>query len=263
MQYIGIAVRFAQVGLVDAWLHTKVDAESQFEQSMKDGPGLVAKMFGVPSAKHHFFENIEDPNEPIIVYLSHMAISDFLNSLFLEDRSQRVINLKYPKTDGHNAMDSRIHSALDIDEMWYQNKEAAFNREISDSETNLRRLKAREVAEHVSLGELCNQVDALDTYELVQMRKCRGYERGHMFSYSTVTFSFSTDYPIRKIERNPSSPAYSTWHSYGDSETLGEKRYYNYLESDKWNSSVDCEVTVYGYKKEVKADEISRLTRER
>ncbi|OIW28706.1 hypothetical protein CONLIGDRAFT_703801 [Coniochaeta ligniaria NRRL 30616] len=244
------------------FLHTKVDAEALFDTNTKARPSHVSGKLGLYSAKHHFMENLPDPNDPVSVFFAHQAMAKWLTDLS-SDSPQPVTSLKYPKSDGLKTMDDTLRMGVDIDLNYYQDQVSKQSSNITSLEAKVRRLSARRDVQNRNWSELVGKISRLNTTDLVEIESRYGYERSHFFSRSRLYWTIYAEHTIRKITRDPVSPKYSTWTSYDDSARVGTTLYTNGLTSDSSNTEINGTVKLYAWKKDVEADEIKRLTSEK
>ncbi|KAF5021794.1 hypothetical protein F66182_6169 [Fusarium sp. NRRL 66182] len=253
---------FSSSGLGDNYhfLHTKVNPGNMWEK-IKTQPAAVNRAFSTWTATHHFLNNL--PVDPLSEYLSHRAIAEMLEALS-EDAVQTVKRLSYPKTDAHRFIESYIREALEIDQKYYDKYVKSCDDNIMELQERQEALEARDARERENYLKINKELEALDTYELISLKPlCRRTHPAKWFTRSRVDFDISTDFPVRKIEKDPASPVYCDWHGSSDEYWKGECRYRQSMVCRDSNRAIAAQVELFGWKKEIEGSRIKTLTAEK
>ncbi|KAK3329987.1 hypothetical protein B0H66DRAFT_597542 [Apodospora peruviana] len=253
---------FNSSGLGDNYhfVHTKVNPGDMWDK-MKSRPGPVNRVMSTWTATHHFINNL--PVDPLSEYLSQRAIANLLTAL-AEDNVQTVNWLRYPKTGAHRFIESHLRGALEIDEAYYKKRAKDFATRLDEAETTKKGLEARVARERDSWSSLVTAIKDLDTCDLVSLKPAMTlYHPDEWFVRSRLTFDISTDFPVRDIKKESKWPSLSSWQGSSDIYWTGKCRWCQDLVANKRNDSIQGTVELFGWKKEIEAGRIKRLTTEK
>ncbi|TGJ87254.1 hypothetical protein E0Z10_g1565 [Xylaria hypoxylon] len=235
--------------------HTKLDVTTIFEEVARTRPGEVDKLFRLHGiAKHHLMNSMPLNEEPVSQQYSLCAISNLLKGLAREV-CQSVSQLQYPKGDAHRLMDEMIKAAITIRQRALGAEIAKAQSKISEKRSLLVSLQNRAESEQQSWSELRREVEKVDTEVLVEIASQSRSDRTHWFSDSVVYFDIDTRTPIRDWKENH----IGNW-TLLSNEPLGTTNLRAKITS---HLAISGTVTVFGYMKEVKADDVEALSKER
>jgi hypothetical protein len=105
-------------------LHTSIYADERFGSEQRHAKRAFSNFFAM-DATHHFVDSLPDQDNPQSVYFSNQAIALFLTEM-QEQRSFRVTDLKYRKSDAHVASDQILKAAyIELESLQRTQKEDA------------------------------------------------------------------------------------------------------------------------------------------
>jgi len=240
--------------------HTYVNVENMFEDKAVNRPFEIGRTFGIKpgQAKHHRIDNLPIEDDPISVHFANLAISELLGSL-AKEKGQPTSKLRYPKSAAHRSTDQGLQQSLDILERSWEKELSELRTSISSLQSSKRPLNTRKSVQHSNYTEARARYDNLNTTDLVEINRQYLRDDAHLFSSVRLHFNVSSKAPIREYKLSPAGSA--TWYGpYGT--VIGTNNCSATLKAE-WGNSASGTITLMGWKKEHKADELQKAKEEK
>jgi hypothetical protein len=240
--------------------HTYVNVENMFEEKVVNRPSVIRQTFGIKpgQAKHHKIDNLPIEDDPISVHFAELAISELLSSL-AKEKGQPTSKLRYPKSAAHRSMDQGLQQSLDMLERSWEKELSELKTSISSLQSSKRPLITRKNVQYSNFTEARARYDKLNTTDLVEINSQYLHDDAHFFSSVRLYFNVSSKVPIRDYKLSPAGSA--TWHGpYGT--VIGTNNCSAMLKAE-WGDSAGGSITLMGWKKEHKADELQKAKEEK
>jgi GTPase SAR1 family protein len=254
--------RKSQIDASYHFVHTFVNIENMFGNKARKRPEIIEKAFGfVPSqTTHHHVNNMAMDDDPIDQHFADVAITSLLESI-TKDIGQPTSHLRYPKSHIHKLLGSYLIQSIDV-------LERSFHDEISSIEAKISKLNASKLlhepkrnTQRDAWSELNDKVTKIDTAELVKIGYERMEARGSPFAVkgSDLNFSVSAKKRIRQVDLDETPGHKSGW--VGPFMAPNKMSCTAVLSAPR-GKPIWGTVTLWGWKKDVCADELGVLQRE-
>ncbi|KAF3917602.1 hypothetical protein AA313_de0205171 [Arthrobotrys entomopaga] len=238
-------------------IHTKFTNTTMFQASGLSRIQESEEFFGI-QAKHYFINNKPDRSgdEPLSAHFADQELSDFFFHIS-ESPGVQMRDIKFRKTD--TSIDKDLSSSL----ITYI---SSLNSEDRDIEKELRYINAEIIKSESKIESYNKEIEKwkayhrnLDTYDHVLIDKRESWVDSSFWDqWPTCEFDISTNVIIRKVERS-NDEGRGEWISESGSDYGTGTRHCKARFKAWWTKKAGGIIRVYGWKKDVKADDIKTL----
>ncbi|KAK6527705.1 hypothetical protein TWF694_004685 [Orbilia ellipsospora] len=250
---------FKDTGLAISYyiIHTKFTNTTMFQASGLSRIQESEEFFGI-QAKHYFINNKPDRtgDEPLSAHFADQELSDFFFHIS-ESSGVKMRDIKFRKTD--TSIDEALSSSLTT-------YIASLNGEDKDIQDNLKYIDAEILRSESKIESYNKEIEKwksqrrdLDTYDHVQIDKRESWVDSSFWDqWPSCEFDMSTNVLIRSVDRSNTDGRGDWISESGSNYGVGTKHCRARFKAF-WNRKAGGIIKVYGWKKDVKADDIKTL----